>query len=297
MHAALRRKGLFVVTVLPLIACQSCQAPHAAPETERATTVEAQGVVSTQLVGFAAAKQRDPAWCWATCAEMILHFNGEEASQEEIAKRIHGTDEYGEARIQGASFYEIMCALNPDIEARPFEQIWSEFETRISEDPTLMLGVAVDTDYSAMGIALVDQYVPSKTVAVADLREGHPAVVGMHDPEVPGSGHAYVLVGAEYTINHNADWGTQARDAASVFDDVFGTDHGKAEEPIVTEAVERTEGDRFPATKITVVDPWTGETTSFTKEEFTNRVDFVISRGQAREILDSWQNAVTLEQD
>ena len=299
MRSALIRHGLFVATLLPLVACQteSGQVSHAVPETERATTVEAEGVLSTQLVDFAAAQQRDPAWCWATCAEMILHFNGEQATQEEIALRIHGTDEHGEARIQGASFYEILCALNPDIEPRPFEQVWTEVETRISEDPTLMMGVAIDMDYTAAGIALADQYVPSTAVAVADLREGHPAVVGMHDPEVPGSGHAYVLVGAEYTVNDKAGWGTRTRDAVNDLGGLVGFGSKKAEDPLAEEALERIDGDAFPATAITVVDPWTGETTSFTEQEFAGRVDFVISRRQARQTLERWQNAATLEQD
>ncbi len=269
-----------------LAACQTTAYPDA--RIERADTVEVDGKYTTMLVDFEeiAAQQKEDSWCWAACAEMILRYNEIATSQKEIASRIHGENDRGEALVQGASLYEILCALNPDMEHRPFEVLWERVSEEIKTDPSLVLGVKIKMDLTKVLRSVWDKYDPPTMVAVEDLRNGHPAIAGLHDLEDKELGHAYVLVGAEYTVSETSNFFVRAFDASAT---VF-----KSTEELAEEANKRV--DQFPSTLVTLVDPWTGELVELTGEQFAERVDFVITRRQARETLEKWHNIARLEE-
>jgi hypothetical protein len=47
--------------------------------------------------------------------------------------------------------------------------------------------------------------------------------------------------------------------------------------------------------QVRLADPWTGEVVTMPLEEFSRRVDFVITRTYARQILESWERIPSLQ--
>ena len=289
---------LVALTLACLCACQSTSEPaYPNAHLERVLTVESGGVHTTTLKDFEALdwEQKEPVWCWAACAEMILRFNGEEATQESIATRIHGADKDGGTKIEAASFYEVMRALNPDMDVSPFDSLWAQVAARAEDDPSLVLNMKFGVDAAVAASAALDQFVPNKQVAVEDLRNGHPAVVGLADPELPDMGHAYVLIGAVYTINKSGDWSKQGKKWFDDLGEALGQDATPDNADEMEDVADKVDGERYSASEVTLVDPWTGTVVTMTGEEFSNRVDFVISRRQARKTLSKWQSIATVK--
>lgn len=107
------------------------------------------------------ARQRSQNWCWAACTQMVLNYQGVNASQEQIVERVFGSriDRPGSAQniVQGASGWYVD---GHTIEAK--------------------------SDYA---------FIPQKMID--DLVNKYPLVVGL---SMPGQnvGHAYVLTGLSF---------------------------------------------------------------------------------------------------
>lgn len=112
------------------------------------------------------ARQRSQNWCWAACTQMVLNYQGVNASQEQIVERVFGSliDRPGSAQniVQGASGWYV--------DGRTIE---------------------AKADYSSIPQKLID-----------DLVNKYPLVVGL---SMPGQnvGHAYVLTGLSFQKQSN----------------------------------------------------------------------------------------------
>lgn len=113
------------------------------------------------------ARQRSQNWCWAACTQMVLNYQGVNASQEQIVARVFGSqvDRPGSAQniVQGASGWYV-------------------------DGRTL----SAKSDNSMIPQKLID-----------DLVNKYPLVIGL---SMPGQdvGHAYVLTGLSFQKQGNS---------------------------------------------------------------------------------------------
>lgn len=302
-RCAHRIAALFaMLVVVPLEGCKSTSGSG-----EPATYV---------LPGFVAVKQEEPVWCWAACAEMILRFHGIETKQSEIAKRIDGVDSEGVLKVEAASRFEILCALNPDMPRGEFEALWSGVEQSVLDSDAWLeekWNRTVTFDRSRAVNAAFDKLAPRDSPIVEDLLAGHPAVVGLRESEDAPSGHAYVLFGAKYAPRARSSWRLPAGLGDVMVSEATASLLGPETSPDVLRRFRdlQTECERFGIKsvdqfiqtsayqihEVELVDPWEGETITLSIEEFVPRVDFVITRSYARQVLENWQEIARVESD
>lgn len=107
------------------------------------------------------ARQRSENWCWAACTQMVLNYQGVNASQEQIVERVFGScvDRPGTALniVEGASGWYV--------------------------------------DGHTIGAKADNSFIPQKLID--DLVNKYPLVVGL---SMPGQnvGHAYVMTGLSF---------------------------------------------------------------------------------------------------
>lgn len=288
-----------LVGLVALTACQTAP-PYPDPMPDRALTVAVEEGFSTKLVDFEPhiAKQATPSWCWAACAEMILRFNGIPTDQAEIAARIHGVDAANQPKVNGASLYEVMCALNPDMPVGSFETIWASLEqqaTEATEDPGSMKDQDIDIDKSRAAGALLAQLLPETGLAVEDLRNGHPSVVVLNDPEVPGQLHAYVLLSADYQVNESGGWIEGTVNFAQDVGARTGLIDVPEDDGVRGQVLASLDAERYPTQKVQLINPTDKQIEVWTSEELAERVVYVVTRLGSRKVLENYQQIATLQ--
>jgi hypothetical protein len=268
------------------------------PAEDRARKVETRasgGRTTVVLRGFESVEvaQEEPVWCWAACAEMILRYGGVEASQEEIAARIHGYE--GDAvKVAAASRYEVYRALCPDAATAPFEALADAIVADLAAAAVEAEGESgargkLSVQWRAEQAAQIalDRLAPPKGVPIEHLERGHPAVVGMREAQGDAMGHLYVLVGATY----------RERSALERRFKALGESLLKDLAPEARATIERFAPSDFEVFSVVLVDPLAHDDPATEADEmrlampfetFCERVDFVTTRKDAREILGRW---------
>lgn len=281
----------------------ACQAPQGGfqstlsnelpPHAECVEVTKENGKINCHLREFPqlAVQQEQPVWCWAACAQMILKFNGVETTQEEVAKRIQGVEPGGEVKVEMASRYEILCALNPDHPRSEFEAVWAGLKREIADMDSLLSGsLRVDLSPSEATSIALDRLAPEQSPAVAELLDGQPAVVGMRESKESREGHAYVLYGADFEVRNPSALNRWAADAAqTVTGKLFSDAQGFY-------LFERLVPEDHTILAVHLIDPSDGIPLEMGAAEFAERVDFVITRKQARMLLEAWSGLVLVEQ-
>lgn len=244
--------------------------------------------------------QREKVWCWAACTEMIMRYDGQEASQERIAARVHGYKAYandpnGKQKVIAASYHDMLHALCPNAPKTDFEAVWRGIEDDVlAADPTTAGNREIDVNESKVATALYDKYVPERAPPIDELKMGHPAVVGLHLPGFPDSGHAYLLIGSTYTpegfLESLPD--TIARNASGIIGQPeLGAVATRFEigPDVVRLYLVNPDGKDDPLTEI-------DERIEVMEiEEFLERVDFVLTQADAQRILTGFQDTVELQ--
>ena len=271
---------------------------QADPQGQRRDRVETERkgkCLVSKLKGFTSmtSVQREPTWCWAACVQMVQRFNGIEASQAEIAERIHGVDADGSPMVRAATYYEILCALNPDIERSPFTELWKSLGSQALDSIDSIESLSLAIDRAAAIDLVIGTLLPSRDVPVEELRMGHPAIVGLRGQGIE-EGHAYVLIGCRYK-----------KRAPKLEDLAFGIIKDKAQEAIgdelgknaVDRVCESVEPKPFHVKSVFLVDPYEGTIVRLKYKDFEKQVDFVISRERSRQILLRWRDLAQLESE
>ena len=261
--------------------------------------------------------QRTPVWCWAACASMIHKYNGQEISQEEIAKRIHGHDEGGELKVAAASRYEVYKALSPDSTEFSFEEIWDAIGDQIEEETAAALEAHEETGETPSGVELrtdpmvavhagLDRYFPVRSAPLAALKAEQPAVVGLEGEVEGAQGHLCVIVGAAWkeateTMNSIKELGSKVNlDGVTAkgldeFEEVW-----EEHSAVALEASSRILVDTGGLTWVEIVDPWLEDDDAtpdvnemrvrIPARDFVSRVAFVATVEDARTILSRWSD-------
>jgi hypothetical protein len=149
--------------------------------------------VKCTQVEAVAVKQREPTWCWAACAEMLLRYGGARVTQEEIADRIGKRTKEGEDP-KTANQVEIWRAMNPDLmeEYHRREHAWDK--TGKPNTYTIHIGL----NLSKLGDVLNSSAAPSTDAIVQELSSGNPVVLGLKGTNW-GAGHVVLGYGVEYS--------------------------------------------------------------------------------------------------
>jgi hypothetical protein len=163
--------------------------------------------VKCTQVEAVAVKQREPTWCWAACAEMLLRYNGAQVTQEQIADHIGKRTKAGEDP-KTAGQVEIWCAMNPDLmeEYHRRERAWNKPNT-ITLNLGLNLSNLNDVNESTSG--------SSTDTIVQEISSGNPVILGLKGTNW-GSGHVVLVYGVEYSrLKTKAE--SASRRLASIF--------------------------------------------------------------------------------
>lgn len=234
-----------------------------------------------EIPGMTPVEQKDKQrWCWAACAEMIHARygtrleDGQPITQEVVAERITGTGEPNSPGARAASAYEIMWALNPDL---PYA-----VPDRLREGALAAL-MSGQTEWELDWRRFAESHVQRATVnidmVVRSLRDGHPAVVGLlpakptgsDDPHAPTQevGHAYVVYGARYVKKGSAGWRQWLN----------------AVDPENRWLYDRVVSDEYDVRSVLLLNPMHGGREEMEAAEFLERIGFMYTRDEAREIL------------
>lgn len=252
-------------------------------------------------------------WCWAACTEMIQKFTETDRNgvavetQEEIVRRVKGLDsETSKAKIEAASRYELLCALNPDLQPQiPFGTIWDGISNQIERNPDLLLNPTISLTKENLAFLAAEKTLPDRRLYLADLEAGYPIVVGLRESDAEEaahegpSGHAYVLVGASYTKTSTLSE-EFVKGTTRFFSWIFGifTGNFTASENLAIAAdvsYKRVKPDGFDIHSVQLVDPALPmDDLRLSFEEFEQRLMFAMSPSAAREQLLMWRGLVKL---
>ncbi|MGE3108656.1 MAG: papain-like cysteine protease family protein [Phycisphaerales bacterium] len=212
-----------------------------------------------------AVQQETDVWCWAACAQMIHKYYGRDVPQAEIAEKIHKRNADGSVNVQSAGLDEIVVALNFDLKER-----WDQYQAQRLENIGAGKGGSVRTDLASYINSYIDQYAINSDDLVSELQSNTPLVIGLSASDT-SLGHACVVTGATYGIVTPSLFDQWVQKSQSVFG-------------------------RYPKAycldEIHYVDPWDGQHKSLSGSEFKQRVDFMVSKRQARDILEQRLKAI-----
>jgi hypothetical protein len=268
-------------------------------------------------------QQETDVWCWAACASMLHKLNGVEISQRDIVERVQGEQALTPDAERGASFFEVVRAMTPEVGERSFGEV---FQGRIEDTWNGFWDhgeIPTDVDDQGgyvMRATLQENLLRPRKPAIHDLKHGHAALVGLKDPE-SSTGHVYVLVGATYTEPSESLLGTiDAVEAASqggIGEALFPTDvaklqkqlddmrdwYGDYKETLASPEMEvlfdHMGFDQYDTESLVLLDPYVEDAqaarTELTGPEFFQRVQFVLSASDAQEMAEKWVNAISVE--
>ena len=232
-------------------------------------------------------RQQTPVWCWAASSVMVRkYYNASDPiTQEQLAQDITHVSGDDPAKAKAAGLQQIMVALNPDYTKRVGDRAGEMVAQKIqSRDGSLTANVA------DMAIGQVAPWSASSDDLIDAVATSNPAIVGLRN-EGASMGHAVVVYAASYEpVKENV--------GRSIF--------GKAMDSVVKrEASERgirsdqvdavgvTKGPaKYKLAEVEYVDPMDGKRYKLNAQGFKNRVDFIITKERAREILDRQLGAV-----
>lgn len=206
-------------------------------------------------------QQETNVWCWAACAEMIHRYYGRKISQTEIAEKIHKRNtDTNQINVSTAVPDEIIVALNYDLKDR-WDEIQEQHKQRIAQGK----GGSIRTDLSGYVNSYLDQYSINSDDLVTEIQQNTPLVIGLSGADGSGSGHACVVTGVTYGVVTPSAFDEWISKGKSLF--------GRYPK-------------NFCIDEVRYIDPWDGQHKSITGADFKERVDFMISKRQAREILE-----------
>jgi hypothetical protein len=234
-----------------------------------------------------AVKQQTPVWCWAASAEMVHKYYGENTiTQEQLAKEITNASGSDPKKARAAGLQEIMVALNPDIRKERLSRGESMAVERIRSGST----AAPTVDVVDVALGQTAPWSASSDDLVDAVASQNPAIVGLRG-EGRSMGHAVVVYATSYEpvkVSEgksfgNALFGAVAKEA--------GNRHGIRDDQVDAAGVTKAPA-KFKLSEIEYVDPMDGKRYKLNAEGFKNRVDFIMTKARAREILDRQTNAV-----
>jgi hypothetical protein len=231
--------------------------------------------------------QKTPVWCWAASSVMVRKYYdaNDPVTQEALAQQITNVSGDDPAKAKAAGLQQIMVALNPD-----YEQRVTERSAQLIANKLTTRDGSFTANYADLAIGQVAPWSASSDDLVDALAGRSPAIVGLRD-EGANMGHAVVVYAATYEP-------VQASAGRSIFGNVMdkvvkneaGTRGIRSDQ---IDAVGVTKGPaKYRLAEVEYVDPMDGKRYKLNAQGFKNRVDFIITKERAREILDRQLGAI-----
>jgi hypothetical protein len=230
-------------------------------------------------------KQQTPVWCWAASSVMVRKYYdpNDPVTQESLAQQITNVSGDDPKKAKAAGLQQIMVALNPDYSKRVAERsgqlLAQTIQTRAAGGSN-----ALTVNLADVAIGQVAPWSASSDDLIDAVTSKNPAIVGLR-AEGASMGHAVVVYAASYEpVQADAGrsamgqiWGQIVKDEASK--------RGVRGDQV--DAVGVTKGPaKYRLAEVEYVDPMDGKRYKLNAQGFKNRVDFIITKERAREILD-----------
>ena len=231
--------------------------------------------------------QKTPVWCWAASSVMVRKYYdpADPVTQEQLAQQITHVSGTDPAKAKAAGLQQIMVALNPDYTKRVAERSGQLIAQKITtRDGSLTANV---TD---LAIGQVQPWSASSDDLVEAVTSSNPAIVGLRD-EGANMGHAVVVYAATYEpVEQSVGKSIFGNVVDSVVKHEAGSRGIRSDQ---VDAVGVTKGaPKYRLAEVEYVDPMDGKRYKLNAQGFKNRVDFIITKERAREILDRQLGAV-----
>ncbi len=274
----------------------------------------------SKLKGFdeVAEVQKDPDWCWAACAKMLLAYDGIRTTQQRIVQQILG--ETSERQTGGQ--YEILLALYPELGDAIAEAIAANVlvvanspsaSTHNEGEGKVELEVDPRAALEALKRMIKGDPIPN---ALYDLAHGYPSIVGiMEEGDV---GHVWILVGARYSVPvtvqfwfdgnetkekvaemaNDDDLPEGLRDLLNDANDLFQDgEHGDDVSALLDVFSQELTLSQYQPLLLELYDPFTGEIEDFDPAKGPGRVTFTASRPSARRYFLALTELLELRRD
>ena len=236
----------------------------------------------------ATVKQATPVWCWAASAEMVHKYYDPNTTitQETLAKEITNVSGSDPKKAQAAGLQQIMVALNPDYRTRVTEKSSAMLQSRAQSGATAL------PSFDAVDFAL-GQTAPWSSTSddlIDAVASQNPAIVGLRG-EGQSMGHAVVVYATSYEPMKRDEgkefmgklFGQAAKEA--------GREHGVRDDQVDAAGIGKGPA-KWKLSEVEYIDPMDGKRYKLNAEGFKNRVDFIMTKAKAREILDRQMMAV-----
>lgn len=236
----------------------------------------------------ATVKQATPVWCWAASAEMVHKYYDPNTTitQETLAKEITNVSGEDPKKAKAAGLQQIMIALNPDYRSRVSERSGQMLESRARSGSTAL------PTFDAVDFA-IGQTAPWSSTSddLIDAVIGHnPAIVGLRG-EGQSMGHAVVIYAASYEPVRTDEGKQFMSGLFNAAAKEAGNRNGIRDDQVDAAGIAKAPA-KFRLAEVEYVDPMDGKRYKLNAEGFKHRVDFIMTKDKAREILDRQMNAV-----
>lgn len=228
-------------------------------------------------------KQQTPVWCWAASSVMVRKYYdpNDPVTQESLAQQITNVSGTDPAKAKAAGLQQIMVALNPDYSKRVADRSGQLLAQSLQNRGG---GNSLSVNMVDLAVGQVAPWSASSDDLIDAVVGRNPAIVGLR-AEGASMGHAVVVYGASYEpvakdqgrAAMNQIFGQIMKDEASK--------HGVRADQV--DAVGVTKGPpKYRLAEVEYVDPMDGKRYKLNAQGFKNRVDFIITKERAKEILD-----------
>lgn len=232
-------------------------------------------------------KQQTPVWCWAASSVMVRKYYdaNDPITQEQLAQDITHVSGDDPAKAKAAGLQQIMVALNPDYTKRVAERSGQLIAQKITTRDG-----SITANMTDLAIGQVQPWSASSDDLVSAVTSSNPAIVGLRN-EGANMGHAVVVYAASYElVKENAGKSIFGNVMDSVVKQEAGSRGIRSDQ---VDAVGVTKGPaKYKLAEVEYVDPMDGKRYKLNAQGFKNRVDFIITKERAREILDRQLGAV-----
>jgi hypothetical protein len=235
-----------------------------------------------------AVKQATPVWCWAASAEMVHKYYDPNTTitQEELAKEITNVSSDDPKKAKAAGLQQIMVALNPDYRARVAAQSKSMLESRAQSGSTAM------PTFDAVDFA-IGQTAPWSSTSddlVDAVASQNPAIVGLRG-EGQSMGHAVVVYATSYEPVKTDEGKNFMSGLFNAGAKEVAGQHGVRADQVDAAGIAKAPA-KWKLSEVEYVDPMDGKRYKLNAQGFKNRVDFIMTKAKAREILDRQMSVV-----
>lgn len=230
--------------------------------------------------------QKTPVWCWAASSVMVRKYYdaSDPVTQEQLAQQITNVSGTDPQKARAAGLQQIMVALNPDYQKRVADHSGQLLASKINSQEG-----SFDVNYVDLALGQIAPWSAGSDDLIDAITSSNPVIVGLRD-EGTSMGHAVVVYAASYEPVDNAVGRSIFGSVMNAVAKEVASDHGVREDQV--DAIAGKGPAKYKLAEVEYVDPMDGKRYKLNAQGFKNRVDFIMTRDRAREILERQIRAI-----